>query len=146
MTPAGGTLTQTTFQTFLRAGFRYGSSEKLLLASPLVLSAIEGFARNNYQVNDNPASTYGVKMNRYVSGQGDILIAKESWLNDSTNYRGWAFLVDLDNVFWAPLRDTKYLEERQAPDLDKIEDEFLTEACFIYQLENTHAILKGVTG
>lgn len=146
VTPAGGTLTQTTFQTFLRSGFRYGSAEKLLLASPLVLSAIEGFARTNYQVNDNPAATYGIKMNRYISGQGDVLIAKESWLNDSVNYRGWAFLVDLDNVFWAPLRDTKYLEERQAPDLDKIEDEFLTEACFVYQLENTHAILKGVTG
>lgn len=146
VTNAGGTLTQTTFQTFLRAGFRYGSGRKILLASPLVVSALEGFARNNYQVNDNRAATYGINMKTYTSGQGDVDIVMERWLNDSLNYRGWAFLIDLDNVRWAPLRDTKLLEDRQGPDLDKMEDEFLTEATFEFRHERTHAILKGVTG
>src|SRR5215471_4065244 len=44
-TNAGGALTETTFQTFLRTGFRYGSTRKVLFASPLVLGSIEGFAR-----------------------------------------------------------------------------------------------------
>jgi hypothetical protein len=146
VTNIGGALTQANFQTFLRSGFRYGSGRKLLLASPLVVSALEGFARANYQVNDSEAATYGVKMKRFISGQGDVDIVMERWMNDSLNYRGWAFLVDLDNVAWAPLRDTKLLEERQAPDLDKIEDEFLTEGSFVWKQERTHAIMKGVTG
>src|SRR6266498_3436584 len=41
ITNAAGALTEATFQTFLRSGFRYGSSRKLLLASPLVTAAIE---------------------------------------------------------------------------------------------------------
>jgi hypothetical protein len=146
VTSSVGTLTAAAFQTFLRSGFRYGSGRKLLLASPLVVSALEGFARANYQVNDGEATTYGVKMKRFISGQGDIDIVMERWMNDSLTYRGWAFLVDLDNVAWAPLRDTKLLEDRQAPDLDKMEDEFLTEGSFVFKQERTHAILKGVTG
>jgi hypothetical protein len=145
VTNVGGALTQANFQTFLRSGFRYGSGRKLLLASPLVVSALEGFARTNYQVNDNAAATYGIKMKTFISGQGDVDIVMERWLNDSLNYRGYAFLVDLDNVRWAPLRDTKLLEDRQGPDLDKMEDEFLTEATFEWRHERTHAILKGVT-
>lgn len=145
-TNIGGALTQANFQTFLRSGFRYGSGRKLLLASPLVVSALEGFARANYQVQNDAASTYGIKMKTFISGQGDVDIVMERWLNDSANYRGYAFLVDLDSVEWAPLRDTKLLEDRQAPDLDKMEDEFLTEGCFVWKHERRHALMTGVTG
>jgi hypothetical protein len=146
ITSAGGALTEATFQTFLRSGFRYGTGRKLLLASPLVISAIEGFARSNIQVVNDDAGTYGIRMRRYVSGQGEIDIAMERWMNDSTTYRGWAFLVDVDSLYYAPLRDTKLLEDRQPNDCDRIQDEYLTEATFVVEHERRHAILKGVTG
>lgn len=147
-TAAGGTLTEAAFQTFLRSGFRYGSERKILFASPLVMSAIEGFARANIRTGssgDN-ASTYGIKMNTYVSGQGTVDLVMERAWNDSGVYKGYAFLVDMDNVEWHYLRDTKLLENRQQNDADKIEDEYLTEACPVVKLEQTHALLTGVTG
>jgi hypothetical protein len=49
-------------------------------------------------------------------------------------------------VEWHYLRDTKLLEGRQANDADKIEDEYLTEACPVVHNEQKHALLKGVTG
>lgn len=145
---AGGTLTETSFQTFLRTGFRYGSSRKVLFTSPLVLGAIEGFARNTLRASgsDDHAPTFGVAMQTYYSGQGVVdLVMERSW-NDSTTYKGYAFLLDLDSVEWHYLRDTKLLEGRQANDADKLEDEYLTEACPVFKNEQKHSILYGVTG
>lgn len=146
VTNVAGTLTESAWLTFLRTGFRYGSGRKILFASPLVVNAIEGFARANIKVNDGPASTYGIKMKDYVSGQGDVGIVMERWFQDSAVYRGNAFLLDLDNVFWCPLRPTKLRENVQPPDCDRIEDEYLTEGTFIFAQERTHARLTGVTG
>jgi hypothetical protein len=148
VTSAVGTLTETAFQTFLRSGFRYGSDRKTLFASPLVVTAIEGFARNTLRSNPSSdhASTFGVQMQTYVAGQGVVDIVMERAWNDSTTYRGWAFLVDMDAAEWHYLRDTKLLENRQANDADKLEDEYLTEACPVFKNEQKHAVLKGVTG
>jgi hypothetical protein len=145
---AGGALTEAVFVGFLRAGFRYGSDRKILFASPLVVQAIEGFARNNIRVSpsDDHADTYGIAMKTYVSGQGTVDIVMERAWNDSTTYKGYAFLVDMDGMEWHTLRDTKLLEGRQANDADKLEDEYLTEACPVVKNEPKHALLTGVTG
>lgn len=148
VTNVGGALTEATFQTFLRSGFRYGSGRKLLLVSPLVLGAIEGFARSNIKTSSSSdrAGTYGIQMNTYVSGQGTVDIVSEKWLLDSGTYKGWGFLIDLDNVAYAELRATTLLENRQANDADQMIDEYLTEACFAFINEQTHALMTGVTG
>ena len=148
VTAAVGTLTEAAFITFLRSGFRYGSERKILFASPLVVGAIEGFARNNIRVSgsEDHADTYGIQMRSYVSGQGIVDIVMERAWNDSTNYRGYAFLLDMDALEFHTLRDTKLLDNRQANDADKIEDEYLTEACPVFHNEQKHAILKGITG
>lgn len=155
VTNAAGSLTEGTFQTFLRAGFRYGSSRKILFASPLVCAALEGFARGTVStqtgggyanIDPDHGSTFGVNMRTYVSGQGVVDIVMERAWNDSTTYKGYAFLVDMDAVEWHYLRDTKLFENRQANDADKIEDEYLTEACTVVKNEQKHSLLKGVTG
>lgn len=148
VTGAVGTLTEAAFQTFLRSGFRYGSERKVLFASPLVMGAIEGFARSNIKTSGSSdhAATYGIQMSQYVSGQGTVDLVMERAWNDSTTYKGYAFLVDMDALEWHYLRDTKLLENRQANDADKLEDEYLTEACPVVKNEQKHALLKGVTG
>lgn len=148
-----GTLTRANFENlFLRAAFRYGSDRKVLFASPLVMQAIDGFAWNGgsgatSRVNyDSPASEFGVAVKTYVCSQGIVdIVMKRHW-NDSGDLKGFAFLVDMDSVKLATLRDTKLLLERQANDADKIEDEYLSEISFIVEHERRHALLKGVTG
>ena len=142
-----GTLTEAAWIAFLRQGFRYGSERKILFAAPLVVQAIEGFARNNIRVDGgSQAETYGINMRTYVSGQGTVDIVMERAWNDSLKYNGYAFLVDLDALEFHTLRDTKLLEGRQANDADKLEDEYLTEACPVVKNEGKHSILAGVTG
>ncbi len=147
VTNVNGALTEAAFQTFLQNGFRYGGDRKLLLCSPLVLGAIEGYARGNIMPSPSSdhADTYGVKMSTYISGAGTVDIVQERWLADSVKYKGWAFLIDLDNVAFAELRPSKLLENRQANDADKMEDEWLGEGCFVWNNELTHAIAKGIT-
>lgn len=149
---AAGALSRANFEnSFLRAGFRYGSDRKVLFASPLLMQAIDGFAWNGgasatMRVTENsPASEFGVAVKTYVCSQGTVdIVMKRHW-NDSTDLSGYGFLVDIDSVYYRPLRDTKLLLERQAPDADKIEDEYLTECSFEILHERRHALIKGVT-
>jgi hypothetical protein len=147
VTNVGGALTETAWQTFLRTGFRYGSERKVFFTSPKVIGEIEGFARSNIRVepSGDRATTYGIVMKTYYSGQGIVDIVMERAWNDSTNYTGYGFLVDMDAIEFHTLRDTKLLENRQANDADKMEDEFLTEACPVVKNEPKHSVMKGVT-
>ncbi len=144
-TNAAGALTEANFQTFLRNGFRYGSENKVLFCSPLVISSIEGFARSNLKVNDDRASQYGVQMKTYYSGQGVVdLVMHRDW-NDSATYGGYGVLVDMDAIKYRPLDDTRLKMNVQAPDYDGVKHEYITEASFEVVHERRHAKLYGCT-
>jgi len=146
ITAAGGALTEANWQIFLKSAFRYGSDQKVAFCSPTVIKALEGFARSNLRVNDNAASKYGVKMQTYVSGQGDVQIIRKVDWNDSATYGGYCFLVDMDSVRARPLRDTRLKENVQAPDYDGFKDEYITEQSYQVTHERKSALLTGVTG
>lgn len=142
---SGGT-TEAEFQTFLRSGFRYGSQQKVLFCSPKAISAIEGFARSNIRVVNDTASTYGVNMKTYTSGQGDVgLVLQRKW-NDSATYGGYAVLVDMDAVKMRPLSRTELQKNVQAPDYDGFKDRWRSEVSLAVQHERKHALLTGMTG
>ena len=130
---------------FLRTGFRYGSKNKVLLASPVVASAINGFPSTNVVRPSTGLKSWGNAILNYISPFGEVDIMIEPSLLDSANLKAYAFLIDMDHVYYAYLRDTKLLTDRQAPDVDALIDEYLTEACFVFTNEKTHAILTGVT-
>jgi Family of unknown function (DUF5309) len=143
-----GGLTVGDWEAFLKQGFRYGSETKVAYCSPTAIAAIEGFARNNLRVSNDTASTYGVKMSTYVSGQGEVHLVKHKDWNDSSVYNGYVFLVDMDAVRLRPLRNvggTRLLKDRQAPDYDGVKDEYRSETCLQVMHERRHALLTGVT-
>lgn len=143
---SGGT-TEAEWQTFLKTGFRYGSSEKTAFCSPGAMAALEGYARSNIRTNGSGdhANTYGIQMSQYVSGQGIVnLIMHRDW-NDSAIYGGYIFLVDLDAVSYRPLRDTKLRMNVHAPDYDGFKDEYITEFSLEVQHQRKHALLTGVS-
>jgi hypothetical protein len=140
-----GGLTEAEWQTFLQTGFRYGSGSKVAFCSPKVVAALEGYARSNLRVVNADANVYGVKMATYQSGQGDVMIVPhKDWL-DSTVYNGYCYLVDMDAIKMRPLRGTRLLLDRQAPDYDGFKDEWLTEVSLQVTHERRHALLTGVT-
>lgn len=149
VTDAGGTLTETEFETFLRSGMRYGSKEKWFFASRLIVSAISSWAQGKLQMV--PADkTYGIAITRYVSPHGVINIIPHDMLEgtggSNEEYGGYGFLVDPESVNYRYLsnRDTRMKMDIQNPDEDARKGEFLTEVGLQLINEKTCAILKDI--
>ena len=142
---AGGTLTEWEFESFCQQAFRYGSKKKLLLASPLLISVLNTFARNNIRTASGD-KTYGLSLANYQSAHGQLLIARHNLLEGAI-YGGYGVIIDPENVTYRYLdgRDTKLKTDIQATDADSFEDEYITEAGLQVQLPKTHAILTNVT-
>jgi hypothetical protein len=146
------TLTETIFETFSRQAFRYGRSPKLLLAAPIIISAIHSWGNAKLQLKPME-KIYGVNIQRIMTGHGEWLLARD-WLleNGVTNgFGGWAFSIDLDNV------DLKYLsdngenrnfqvhEDVIKDGRDAYVDECLAEVGICIKHEKKHAKLYNVS-
>lgn len=152
---AAGTLSKGLLDTYLRDLLQHGTENKVLFASPVVAQAISGFLRDAWNpapASPTPLTLWGVKVNGFISGAYGFqipVVVKRDWNDFSTTssqYGGWAFLVDMDNVALRPLRGTRFLQNRQANDADETTHEYLTETSFEVKQEQTHSVIVGVTG
>ena len=151
-TAVGGTLTEATFNTAVRKGFRYaqGNRRKVFLASGLVMQAINQFAQNKLQIRQGE-DTYGLSVMTYVTpfGKLDLIV---HWLLEGTVYGGYGIGLDLDQIAWRPLisdeesGETHIRPNIQARDADTRKDEYLTEAGEQFGQEKMHFVLTGITG
>ena len=141
-------ITAAEFLTWLRAGFRYGSSKKVLLACPLVLSAIEswGYAKLNTFSSDK---TFGINITNWTSPHGDIAIINHKMLEGPLpgTAGGWAFLLDMEKIKRVYLRgrDTKLQTNIQENDRDSYKAQYLSEVSLEVKNPNCHGVLYNVT-
>lgn len=150
---AAGTLTKTLLDTYMRGFLQHGpSGSGVLFVSPLFAQALSGFLRDAWQPVTTDTKLWGAVVDGFISGAYGTrvpVIVKKDW-NDfssaSTQYGGWAFYVNMDNVEFNTLRDTQLLSDRQANDADSLDEEYLTEFSLKVQHERTHGIVTGVTG
>lgn len=147
-----GGLTEAVFDDFLRPSFRYGSKTKLLFGAPIVMQAINGFAKAKLRVVEKSQS-YGITVTRYENAGRVVLLHEHVLmtnddLNDFSGIGGEALVVDIEDVMARYLngRFTVHNENIQAPDVDGREDEYLSECGLELHQEKKHALLKGVTG
>ncbi len=141
----GGSLTAPDLNTFLREGFTYGNSRKMLFAGGYVLQAINEIARGQVQTYTGDTS-YGVKISRWMSAFGEIDIVHHPLFIE--DYGGYAFLLDMECFRYRYMegRNTKLMTNIQAPDIDGMADQYLSEIGLERRQASKHAILKGVTG
>lgn len=83
-TDAGGTFTESEFETFLRSVFRYGSKSRYLFCSPLVNSVISQWAIGKLQMVPKD-KTYGIAINQYVSPHGTVNLVNNVMLEGATH-------------------------------------------------------------
>jgi hypothetical protein len=150
-----GTLDKSTFDTQIMTALQHGNlNSKALFAAPIVVKAMSGFLRDNW-VRATPSDTqWGVHVDAWISGAYGVSIpvfVKRYWNNFSTSGAngpgGAAFLIDMDYVRYAPLRDrdTQLLLKRQNPGDDLDSREYLTEYSFEFAQESAHALWTGIT-
>lgn len=151
-TAVGGTLTEASFNTAVRKGFRFsqGNRRKVLLASGIAMQAVNQFAQNKLQIRQSE-DTYGLSVMTYITpfGKLDMIV---HWLLEGAIYGGYAIGLDLDQIAWRPLvsdqesGDTHVRKNIQNNDLDTRKDEYLTEAGEQFGQEKMHFLLTGITG
>lgn len=151
---AGGVLTPKLFNTFLEAGCRYGSREKVLLASSRVVQAINAWAINHLNVTTSE-TVYGVKIQKIMSPFGVEFMLINDWMLEdhvaNQGFKGLAYIVDLECVEYKYLegdgnnRDTKLYEDVVEDGSDRTVDQILAEVGFVIGEEKKHAKLFNVT-
>jgi len=151
ITSSVGALTSTVMETFLRKAFRYGSRNKVMFCSPLVLSAISSFPLGKLALPSQSVDSFGVSVSKYQSADGAQLsiVVKRDWYDfqaTSGQYGGIGVVLDMDDVTMRPLRDTALKPHRQANDEDSNKQEYLTECTLEIGQEKNHALITGITG
>ena len=144
VTDAGGTLTEAEFEAFMRDAFRYGSSRKALVASPLLISAINSWAAGKLETVSSD-KTYGIDVTKYLTGHGSVNLIKHNLLEE--DYAGMGFVVDMGTIGYRFLagRDTHLKTNIQNNDSDSRKDEYLSEVGFYLTQEKANAKMTGIT-
>lgn len=157
VTAAGGTLSKSTFHTWLKSIFKYGSDEKFVFASPTVANAISNFAGNDTTAPkssiyvQNLANVFGVNIFTYKSKFGDVHIIMHGMLSDTVAsvYDGYAIAVDPEHLQMVHVRGgdkfTLYTDI-QENDRAGWKDEYRTDFGIQYDTISTGGVLTGVTG
>lgn len=152
-TDMGGTLTEPELETWMQNVFSHtgASGSRLLLASPLVISALNQMAAGRMQTVPK-SDTYGLAITQWITAHGSLNIVKHRLLENGTSglygYGGFAIAVDPSKVMFRPLgnRNTKLIENIQLPGDDAWEDEYKTEGGWEVHNASVHGIAKNITG
>lgn len=142
-----GTLTE--FNTFSQTSFRYGSPAKLLIAAPVIISAINFYSQSKL-LTEVGQTIFGVNIKRLTLPHGEYMLAR-NWLMEAgvAGQPGFAtemYSVDLNNVEFCYLadqgetRDTQYRENVVQTGVDAEQDEWYTQAGWIFTQEKVHAV------
>lgn len=145
-TDASGTLTETEFENWLRTGFRYGGRTKWLFASPLIIQAINSWAKDNIQIVPSEKA-FGINLARWVTAFGTVNLVLTNLFTETTTFSGYAYLIDPEQLKYRYLAnsDTKLKTNIQDPSADGEEDEYLTEGGIQFMNEKKASQLYGVT-
>jgi hypothetical protein len=145
-----GGFTEPGFEDWIRTVSRYGSDEKLLIASPKMIQSINGFARGKL-LTSNGKQNYGVTVTKYENAGRVIGLIEEKLLTnasltDLTGQAGFGFLIDPAYVKLAYLQGNgNQLEENlQNPGIKGIVDEVRASVGFKLFLEQCHGMATGV--
>jgi hypothetical protein len=130
-----------------RGGYLSGGTRtKWLFCSPRWGSKFSKMGHDKIQYR--PADEkLGIKIGSLDTSHGTMQIVEDPLLT-GPEHGGWAFLIDLNHVFYVyhQGRDTKLLDNRQANDVDGMEEEYLTDCGAQVELEFAHSIWKGLPG
>lgn len=135
------------WENAMEDAFENGSTDKILLAGNRCINILNKLCRAHYTIETVPTSeTYGVKMSKWETPFGTLMVKQHPLLSNNPTYNSWGFIVDAKRIRYRFLEnsDTKWKDNIQAPDVDGLKAEMLTECGFEVQQELCHAIVKNV--
>lgn len=140
-----GDLTWDAMNQFMRTVFRYGGNSKLILASPILLGAIQRVAQGNVQIAPSE-KTFGLNINTWQSPWGKVMFTNHWLIDDYYNTNGWGFCIDPSQIKYKVLRNTFLQRNIQSNDEDLEKNQYITEVGMKIVQEKAMGIIKDVTG
>jgi hypothetical protein len=150
----GGILTPKKLMQFSRMCFRYGAEEKILLASPIVVEAIQAWASAKLMITSSEKK-FGLNIQTVQTPHGVWRMVRDWMLEDGVSgkngFGGMALSVDLDQIWYVFLnnnginRDTAMYPDVLKDGADGYKDEILTEYGYKIKQEKFHGLLYDVT-
>ena len=136
-------LTYANFNKMAEAAFSHGGSEKVMLAGPKMVAAIDSWGIEGIMTKPDVKATYGINVKKLITSFGILNVIYDPLL--TAGYADRAFIVDPGNIRYAYLkaRDTKLLTDRQDNDMDAVVDEYMTECSLEVKLPSTHHMIVG---
>lgn len=127
--------TSPTTTSFLNAVYKVfdfdtpAGDERVVLCGNGFLNEINKLAHSAGTIQYGPVITqYGMNMREYILPQGRLMLKTHPLMNRDAYYTYSAFLVDFSALKWRYLQDTKFEDNIQANDADRIKGQWLTEA------------------
>mgnify|MGYP000932358519 CR=1 FL=1 len=149
-----GTLTMKAMESWCRMAFRYGPKKKILLADPLMTSALSQWANNYIQLSVNETK-FGVAIKTWRSPHGELMIVNdwmlENGVSGQNGFAGRSAIVDLDQITYMYLagngynRDTKLLPDVKKDGQHRVVDEYYAEVGFKIKREQYHSFCYNYT-
>lgn len=103
--------------------------ERLVLAGNGWINALNKMCAAAGTVNYGEiVKAYGMKLTRYVLPQGEIFVKSHPLMNVHPRWTNDAFMINVGNLYWRYMRDTRPQDNIQAPDADEQKGQWLTEA------------------
>lgn len=155
-TTGNTTLTQTIFNNFCESIFKYGSSDqKLLIASPKVLTAINYLSQSHLQTFSKD-TVYGVQINRYLAPLGEFILKNNYRMEDGVasqnGFADEAYAVDLPSaeLYYLDggvrkIGNTKLFEDVQQDGSTQQVDEYRSQMGWAFRHQKRHGYLYNVT-
>lgn len=144
----GGATTEAEFFSGLSVMFRYGSKTKWGFGARIPVDVLNSFPRGKLQVQQG-ATTFGLRVMRYVSPHGDLNLVTQWLFGDGVTYNKYIAVVDMDNVAKRYLaangisRDTHTVNDIHKTG-DKSKETILTECGFEVKLDKTHGYFNNI--
>lgn len=149
---AAGVLSTTALENFITGALQFGSQDKVFFVAPKLGQALSHLLSSNWVRAQPDERVYGAKVDAVISGAFGAsipVIVKQQWgaygTGTAGQYGSLGFLLDLQSVRLATMQAPVRLSNRQANDLDGIEEEYLSEETLVVAQETHHALLKNVT-
>lgn len=155
--PASGLIDMNFLEKNLEVCFRYGSSEKMMFGSNLILLAVEqAIRKNSFYKIEYGLKEYGMKVARFVTPFGEIVFKVHPLFNQQQggtangaqflSIANNAYILDMANIRYRYVDDVKYEKDLTPVGLDGLKSGYIGECGLELHHGLSHMVWKGITG
>lgn len=126
--------------------FAFGSKQKLAFVGAKIAGHLQKIGKNRWSPTQIEG-TYGINFTQYSTFAGDLLVHLHPQFRQVPGMDDAMIILDFPYIKYRFLegRDTQLLRDRQAPDLDAVKHEYLTECGLELTEDKVHTYIKNWT-